>query len=149
MKYSEDEIERRAQVAKKHLESDEVPELKDDKQQPLVGIAFEGTRNWDLIVMTSDEADARADQYVRETVWATNSQWIADFTPDSITAEHIDAMRGDKCESMNEALTALIESGRGMDAFVEATIAADGRERFLSSYDDAEYEEDDYIIIRV
>lgn len=114
-----------------------------------VGYIRLGTREMRYVVMTDDEATKAAEYNIRNTMFAFNAQWIADFVPDGIDAEHIKVMKGDKCEEINDAMIALVEAGKGMDRFVEASIAADGREHFLNSYDGNEYDLGGYIIIRV
>ena len=94
------------------------------------------------LVLTAEEADQQAADYIRETVWAFQGWFIADHAPQGLTAEDIDALRGDKCEDANDALIALIEAGDGMADFIDAAIAADGRGHFLSSYDGEEKEDD-------
>ena len=91
---------------------------------------------------TDEECDRAAADNIRESVWAFNGWFIADHAPRGLTAEDIDALRGDKCEDVNDALTALIEAGDGMADFIDAAIAADGRGHFLSSYDGEEREDD-------
>jgi hypothetical protein len=103
------------------------------------------------LVMTEDEADKSAAQYIRMTVWAFNSNWLADFMPNGISAEHLDTLREGKedSEGLNEAFTALIEAGNGMDEFIERSIAMDGRAHFMSTYDGEEHEENGYLIYRI
>ena len=60
--------------------------------------------------------------------------------------EDIDRLRGDSCESCNEALLKLIDD---FDDFVEQAISADGRAHFLNSYDGEEIEEGEYFLYRV
>ena len=91
---------------------------------------------------TDEECDKAAADYIRETVWAFRGGFIADYSPEGLTGENIDALRGDSCEDANAALIALIEAGSGMSDFIDAAISADGRGHFLSGYDGHELESD-------
>tara|TARA_R100000458_G_C8221367_1_gene205628 strand:- start:477 stop:923 length:447 start_codon:yes stop_codon:yes gene_type:complete len=91
---------------------------------------------------TDAECEEAAAEYIRETVWAFRGWFIADHSPEGLTAEDIDALRGERCEDANNALTALIEAGSGMADFIDAAINADGRGHFLASYDGEEIESD-------
>ncbi len=102
----------------------------------------------EYLVLDDDEADAAAAEYIRESVWAFNAEWIADYTPPGIEAEEINSLRGDRCESANQGLIAIIEAGRGMPAFYEDSIGADGRGHFLSPYDGSEEESLGFYIYR-
>ena len=100
----------------------------------------------DYLVLTDDEATEMATDAIQESVWAFQSWFLADFMPDGICAEDVDALRGDRCEGVNDAFIALIEAGSGdrfccgMTRFAEAAIRADGRGHFMSSYDGEENE---------
>ena len=91
---------------------------------------------------TDEECDEAAAEYIRDTVWAFNGWFIADHSPEGLTGENIDALRGDSCEDANAALIALIEAGSGMSDFIDAAISADGRGHFLAGYDGHELESD-------
>jgi hypothetical protein len=61
--------------------------------------------------------------------------------PEGLTADDIEAMRGDRCESVNDAFLALV--GDNFDRLVEDAIAADGRGHFLNTWDGEEYDLED------
>lgn len=108
-------------------------------------------RSKEYLVLTEDEADAKAAEEIRNSVWAFTEWFIADHTPDGITADHIDTLRGDSCEGCNDAMTALVEAGTGMDRFISDAISADGLGHFLAHYD---HEENDspcgqFLIFRI
>ena len=108
--------------------------------------------NWqgeEYLVVTDAEADERAAEYIRASVWAFQASWIADFTPEGIDTEEIESLRGDRCEAVNKGLIALINAGTGMQAFIDASIAADGRGHFLSRYDSEEHAEGSFFIYRL
>ena len=90
---------------------------------------------------TDEECDKACADNIRESVWAFQGWFIADHAPQGLTGEDIDALRGDRCESANDALIALIEAGEGMDSFIDGAISADGRGHFLSHYDGEELED--------
>jgi hypothetical protein len=106
-----------------------------------------GRQEW--LVLTDSEADEKAAEYIRESVWAFNASWIADYTPNGIDEDTVKAVQGDRCEDANEPLTALIEAGRGMEAFIEGSIGADGRGHFVAQYDGDEHESEGYYLYRV
>ena len=101
------------------------------------------------LVLTDDEADEMAAELIRDSVWAFQSWFIADYCPDGIDGDHITALRGDSCEGANEALIALVDAGAGMAAFIEGAIGYDGRGHFISQYDGEEHEEGEFFIYRV
>jgi hypothetical protein len=92
----------------------------------------------DWLILTDDEADQRAAEYIRESLWAFNADFLASYMPDGIDATEIEAVRGDRCESANPAMLALV--GGRLDDLTEDAIGADGRGHFMSSYDDEERE---------
>ena len=102
----------------------------------------------DFLVLDDTEADTAAEADIRESVWAFNSNFLEFYVPDAITAEHLDAMRGDSCEGINDAFLALVEAGSGIGALVEAAISADGRGHFLAQYDFEEIESGNFLIYR-
>ena len=91
---------------------------------------------------TDDECDKAAAENIKETVFAFQGWFIADHAPKGLSGEDIDALRGDKCEDINDAMTALVEAGKGMEAFIDAAICADGRGHFISQYDGEELEDE-------
>lgn len=98
----------------------------------------------EYIVATDDEADAIAYEYIANSVWAFNAEFLADYT--GLPSEVFTALQ-DKCEGANDTFTELIENcGAGMDDFVSAAISADGRGHFMNSYDGHEYEVGEFFI---
>ena len=109
--------------------------------------AYEGNGG-EYLVLTDSEADDAVAANIRESVWAFNADWLASYVPDGITAEHLNTMRGDSCEDFNEAATALVEAGSGMDGMISDASAEDGRGHFLASYDGDELEAGAYFVYR-
>ena len=89
-------------------------------------------RNNDFECMTLENAEERAKDYIRETVWAFNSSFLVGYFPRGLDCEDIDRLRGDKCEDINSAFLALLDD---FDTFAGDAISADGLGHFLSSYD--------------
>lgn len=100
-----------------------------------------GENNYDAgglgeyLVLTDDEADEAAEENILQSVWAFNAEFLQYYTVEGIDAAEIEAIRGDRCEDANDALTALVKAGEGLDELVQAAIGADGRGHFLSGYD--------------
>lgn len=91
-------------------------------------------------VLTDEEADAAAREYIAETLWAFRPVFLTCYTCGRLTPEDIQGIIGDRCEDANPALRALVDAGRGLDRLVRDAIASDGRGHFLSSYDGEEHE---------
>lgn len=87
-------------------------------------------------VGTDAECDRAAADYIRESLWAFNADFLAGFCGD-VPAEMIAAWQ-EKCEEANGALLRLV--GGNFEDLVEQAIASDGRGHFMSSYDGNESE---------
>jgi hypothetical protein len=97
--------------------------------------------NNDYLVLTDEEADEKAKEYIKETLWAFNASFIAgevDLDEEIIQAIHDNG----KCEGNNDTIYNLIQKLGDFDSFVEEAIRADGRGHFMSSYDGNENEEE-------
>lgn len=92
----------------------------------------------DYLVLTDEEADERAKEYILGSVWAFNKSFL-DCHSEAIA--EIDDKAFSKlqegCESINKAILAMIDD---KEHFVEDAILSDGRGHFLSSYDGEENE---------
>lgn len=100
------------------------------------------------VAVDDEDADKLARKNIEDTLWAFNSDFIAEHSSGirevgerGIKALH--KMQEDLCESANSIVKALIDD---MDDFVEDAISADGRGHFISSYDGEEYEQGDSYI---
>jgi hypothetical protein len=103
-----------------------------------------GSREY--LVLTDDEADERAADYIKDSLWAFNSSFLASYC--DMPEEMFKAVQ-DKCESSNDAVLQCVErADGGLKGFIEEAVAADGRGHFMSSYDGEENEEGDYFIYR-
>jgi hypothetical protein len=91
------------------------------------------------LVLTDEEADEKAADYINDSLWAFNADFIIDHSKLPYEAlEMVQSFQQEKCEGANETIEALIED---MDGFIKDAIGADGRGHFLSSYDGNENEE--------
>lgn len=89
------------------------------------------------IVLTDEEADEKAKEYILDTVWAFNASFLSDVT--QIDEEAFKAIQENgRCESNNKAILSMINDE---DDFVYQAISADGRGHFMNSYDGCENEE--------
>ena len=103
----------------------------------------------EYLVLTDGEADAEAKQYILETLWAFNAEFILDTcgldsSPDVI--ESLRKMQEDACEGCDDFIRALVDGTCGIDEFVNQAILSDGRGHFLGTYDGKEGEQDGYFI---
>lgn len=95
--------------------------------------------NKNYLVLTDDEANDLAADYIKDSVWAFNSDFIIDHTELPYEAkEMIETYQRDKCESANDTILAMIDD---IDEFIDNAISADGRGHFISMYDGQENEE--------
>ena len=99
----------------------------------------------EYLVLTDEEADQRAEDYIRDSVWAFLPGFIADHCPRGIDAGVISIIQT-KCEDANDPILGMIED---FDEFVNDAISVDGRGHFLSTYDGEEYGSGEYFIYRV
>ena len=100
----------------------------------------EDNYNNDYLVLTDEEADEKAKEYILDSLWAFNASFIAYHT--DLDEEVIQAIHDNgKCESNNDTIHNLIKKLGDIDDFVSDAISADGRGHFMSSYDGNENEE--------
>lgn len=100
----------------------------------------EDNYNNDYFVLTDEEADEKAKEYILDSLWAFNASFIAYHT--DLDEEVIQAIHDNgKCESNNDTIHNLIKKLGDLDDFVSDAISVDGRGHFLSSYDGNENEE--------
>jgi hypothetical protein len=100
----------------------------------------------EYLVLTDSEADEKTREYILDSVWAFNPNFLASHAKEGIDEDVIKAIQDNgKCESNNKALTALLDD---VDHFVNDAIRSDGRGHFLSSYDGEENEEGQFFIYR-
>lgn len=106
--------------------------------------------NQEYLVLTDTEADNYAENYIKDTLWAFNAEFIIDeCTLNPECTDSIRVMQERCCESCNSLIRAIIEGSCGIDAFVEDAIRADGRGHYIAQYDGHENETDNYYIYRI
>lgn len=92
----------------------------------------------EYLVLTDEEADAQAKDYILDSVWAFKKSFL-DAHSDTISElddksfAHIQEL----CEGANKMILAMIDD---KDHFVDDAILSDGRGNFLSGYDGEENE---------
>jgi hypothetical protein len=96
--------------------------------------------NDDYLVLTDEEADEKAKEYITDSLWAFNPSFLANMTDFDEEIFQAIADNG-KCESNNDVIYNTIQKTCGINDFVEAAVQADGRGHFMSSYDGNENEE--------
>lgn len=97
--------------------------------------------NAEYLVLTDAEADEKAHEYIKDSLWAFNASFIlGECGLDFSGEESLRAMQEKSCESANDFILSLVERTCGLDSFVESAISADGRGHFLSQYDGNEGE---------
>ena len=104
----------------------------------------------EFLVLTDDEAREKAYEYINNSVWAFQSEFIH---------KHSIFQGYDKENELKviEAISSLYENGNepmkciihNFENFVSDAIAQDGQGHFLAMYDSEEYEEDGFYIYRI
>ncbi len=111
---------------------------------------FQHVSGGDYLVLTDKEADERAYEEMRETVWTFNTDFIISHSVLTEVNDNVvnalKKMQGELCEDANEFILKIIED---FDEFVEDAIYYDGRGHFLSFYDGSEEEQNGFFIYRV
>lgn len=105
----------------------------------------------EYFVLTDEEADEKAGEYIKDLAWAFNSWFIIDHmkeSPDDYdrTQKAIEIMQSELCENANPIILSMIEN---VGDFIEDAIRADGRGHFLNNYDGCEYESGEYFIYQI
>lgn len=92
--------------------------------------------NDDYLVLTDEEADEKAKEYILDSAWAFNPSFLSEFT--GIDIQVFESIQSNnRCEGNNNAILSMIDDE---DDFAQMAISADGRGHFLSSYDGNESE---------
>jgi len=104
----------------------------------------------DYLVLTDEEANEKTKEYIKESLWAFNANFIlSECGLDLSGTELLKEMQQKVCESANDFILSLIEKTCGLDKFVKSVIMADGRGHFFSTYDGEEVEQGEYFIYRL
>lgn len=111
--------------------------------------------NREYKILTDEEADDTAKEYIEDTLWAFEVGFIIDH------CEAFAHLTGKECDTIGEALREvqgkLYESANPLikalisdfDGFVSDAITCDGRGHFISPYNGEEYEAGNYFIYRI
>jgi hypothetical protein len=110
----------------------------------------------EYLVLTDTEADERAAEYIKESLWAFNPSFLI-YSIDSVNRLSVDdaihfenmlrELQCKLCESANAIILGLV--GKNLDRLINDAIVAEGRGHFLSPYDGEEHEEGEYLIYRL
>ena len=99
--------------------------------------------NKEYLVLTDEEADERAKEYIENSIWTFYSSFLAKHTNlDEDIISHLQ----DKCESANDVL---LNAVKDIDNLIDDAIGQDGRGHFMSSYDGEEYDLNGFYIYRI
>lgn len=90
--------------------------------------------NQEYLLLTDSEADERAKEYIKDSIWAFSTWFLVSHT--GLDYEIIKHLQ-DKCEDANDVLLNAIKD---IDSFISDAIGCDGRGHFMSSYDGEEVE---------
>lgn len=117
---------------------------------------FELPDGKEYLILTADEADAKAGDYIKNSLWAFNANFILStcgLATNSNVVKSLQRMQEEACEACNDFILAFIEGTCGLDEFIQEAIFEDGRGHFLSPYDETENEiilgNETYYIYRV
>jgi len=131
-----------------HLEC-EVDDLSEESYDHYALTRF-SLGNKEYAIGTDAEADEAVQQAVKDSLWAFNASFIlSECDLPSELEDAIKAFQGDKCESANDAILALVEKCSSLEDFTQSAVSADGRGHFLSPYDGNENKEGDFFIYRL
>ena len=94
----------------------------------------------DYLVLTDSEADEKVKEYVENTLWAFNPNFLSNVT--GIDESVFEAIQdNDKCEGNNEAIKSILEAtNTSIEEVAEEAIRWDGRGHFLDRYSGEEIE---------
>ena len=93
------------------------------------------TKDEEWRVLTRQEADEAAREYIRESLWSFNPEFLLDYMPRRMTLRAVQQIQ-ELYENANEPLTLLV--GSRLSALMSDAIQLDGRGSFLSHYDGEE-----------
>ena len=103
--------------------------------------AEEKIETGDYTVLTDEEADEQCAEYIKDSLWAFNSDFIlSECGLDLSGADSLRTMQEKSCKSANDFVLSLVEKTCGIESFIESAVSADGRGHFMSSYDGEEIE---------
>lgn len=101
---------------------------------------YEADGGREYAVGTDKQADEAAREYIRETLWAFKTSFLARFVPESISTDILRVLQ-ERYEGSNEAIARLV--GDRLGDLIDEAIQSDGRGHLLSPYDGNEIDSDD------
>lgn len=120
-------------LASQHLELDFTELLEEvEKSDYGYGDALFDVQGTEHYIMTLDETYEAVKEYMEQTIWAFNADWLVTYCPAGVDAEMI-RMLQEQCEDSNEQILKLV--GGINDHIVGDAMSADGFGHFLNSYD--------------
>jgi len=97
------------------------------------------------LVLTDEEADQKAADYIKDSLWAFNPDFLEGFAPEGVTAQVFENLQP-QCESANAAILSMI--GDNLEDLISEAISSDGRGHFMNSYDGEEHEIGEFFLYR-
>lgn len=96
----------------------------------------------DLLILFDDEANEQCEDYILDSLWAFNADFIAHHVNHDRVDDYNELVKSiqtiqEQCEGANSAIKAMIDD---LGDFIQDAISSDGRGHFISSYDGEEYE---------
>ena len=97
--------------------------------------------NAEYLLLTDSEADEMAKDYIKDSIWAFSSWFVASHTElDEEIIKHLQ----EKCEGANDLLLNAIKD---IDSFISDAIGCDGRGHFMATYDGNEQQIDENLFL--
>lgn len=102
----------------------------------------------DYLILTDEEANEKAREYILDSLWAFNADFIIEHCKklDFVYSKDLQKIQAEQCENCNRLIEALIDD---IDEFVEDAIDTDGRGHFISWYDGEEQETEHFFVYRM
>lgn len=99
----------------------------------------------EYLVLTDEEAEAAAAEYIKQNLWAMRPGFLASYT--SLSEQSIMRIQRDSCEDANDVFLELLTPD-SLEELINDAILNDGRGAFLATYDHHEAEYGNYYIYR-
>lgn len=101
----------------------------------------------DYLVLTDSEMEQQAYDYISDSLWAFQPDWLAWYMGDHVTVDTVKTLQDSGlCEGLNEPFRSMV--GDNFDRLVKDAISSDGYGHFLSPYDGEHHEFDGFNIFR-
>lgn len=96
----------------------------------------------DYLILTDRQAEKKCKEHILDSLWAFNTEFIADYIDFENKWEYNDFIKyfkniqSEMCENANSIVKLLL--GKNINKFIKDAIKIDGRGHFLSHYDGIE-----------